>query len=82
MTRWAVHRPVAAGLRALRSWRHRHPGDTVALDLSPMVARPSMLVGGHVRRDDGWPRGVQEDDGVRWRWDPPLPSTSTNASRT
>ena len=60
---------VAAGRGALRRWRHRHTGDAVALDLSPMVARPAELVGEQSRRGSGWPTGVQEDDDFRWRWD-------------
>jgi len=77
---------VAAGSGALRRWRRPHTGDAIALDLSPMVARPAELVGDQSRRGAGWPRGVQEDNDVRWRWDsspdhvPPEDADATSSS--
>jgi len=79
MARGPAHSVV--GLAALRRWRRRLSGEALALDLSPMVARPAELGGNQGHRGPGWPRGVQEDDGVRWRWDRPAPTTAAPGER-
>jgi hypothetical protein len=68
MARWTMGRSLATAVRAVRSWRGRHTGDAIALDLSAMVVGPDALGGSRFERRAGWPRGVQEDDDVRWRW--------------
>jgi hypothetical protein len=73
---------VGAGLAALRRWRRRLAGDSMAIDLSPMVERPADLVDDQSRRGPGWPPGVQEEDDLHWKLDPGPTAPGASAPAT
>ena len=87
MTRWTVRHSAAVGLGTavgfglglVLRWRRRRIGDAWGLDLSPMVAWSNDLAGDPTGRARDWPRGMQEDDDVRWRWAPVAPPPATSA---
>jgi hypothetical protein len=86
MARWTARHSAAVGLGtfvgigAVLRWRRRHTGDAMALDLSPLVTRSADLVDGPSEGARNWPRGVQEDDDVRWRWERPAPESTATAT--
>lgn len=70
MARWLRRIAMLAGVVGaaleLRAWRDAFLGvGEVPSGTARMVARhPGLGPGGEL----GWPRGVEEDDDIRWRW--------------